>query len=100
MELKRQPEINKKEWLEKVLLSYNLILGGAILLVFILAVNEAIFRCLRARRVCLEIIPCLMLISSPFMFFYIAYSMWWFLAEAIELTEDVKYEDIWVKPES
>ena len=83
-----------------MLLSFNVILGSAILLVLILAVNEAIFRGLRARRLYLEIVPCIMLISTPFLFFYIAYTMWWFLAEAIELNQDISADEIYVKPES
>ena len=100
VELHRERDINKKEWLEKVLLSFNVILGSAILLVLILAVNEAIFRGLRARRLYLEIVPCIMLISTPFLFFYIAYTMWWYLAEAIELNQDISADEIYVKPES
>ena len=85
VEVHRPRDVNKKEWLEKSLLSFNVMLGSAILLVLILAVNEAVFRGMRARRVYLEIVPCLLLVSTPFLFFYVAYTMWWYLAEAIEL---------------
>ena len=83
-----------------MLLTDNIILGGAIALVLLVALNEYIMRKFRARRKILEIIPCLLLILSPLIFGWITYTMWWFLADSIEINEDMSPDEIWKKPES
>ena len=100
VELHQPVDIQKKEWLESTLLIFNIILGSAIGLVLIVAVNEYIMRKCGARRRTLEILPCVLLISSPLIFGWITYTMWWKLADAIEINEAMSADEIWKKPES
>ena len=100
VELHQAIDIQKKQWLENTLLSFNLILAGAIGLVLVVAVNEYVLRKCGARRRTIEIVPCLLLILSPLIFGYITYTMWFYLADAIEINEDMSANEIWQKPES
>ena len=85
----------KKEWLEHVLLSYNIILASVILILLVLAINEFVSRALRARPIIREIVPTLILVLTPIMFFAIAFNMWWFLSDAIDINQDIAYEQLW-----
>ena len=100
MEVKTKFANEKKEWLEQVLLSYNIILASVILLLLVLAINEFVSRSFRARPIVREIVPTLILILTPVMFFAIAFNMWWFLSDAIDINQDMPYDQIWEKPES
>lgn len=100
LEMKTKIANEKKEWLEHVLLSYNIILASVILILLVLAINEFVSRALRARPIIREIVPTLILVFTPIMFFAIAFNMWWFLSDAIDINQDITYEQIWEKPES
>ena len=75
-----------------MLLSYNIILASVILLLLVLAVNEYVSRSLRVRPFTREIVPTLILILTPVMFFAIAFNMWWFLSDAIDINNDITYD--------
>ena len=100
IELTHRQDIIKKKWLEKVLLSFNIILAGSIALVLIIFTNEFIMRKCGARRRTMEIVPCLLLIMSPLIFGWITYTMWWYLADAIEINDYVNQDETYLRPES